>query len=168
MRNLLIGIVLGALVVSAVAAVPTLQTGVDSRGGGMLATNPPIFHAVSYPIVTQAIVPAMVGADEPNTNAEAVKFSNEKVRVAANKLVNAYAFAKLVSAEWTGNNMGELFRVGSVLVDGWETDGRHPVTGNDVTLIIVRLNELVADYEADNNAKLNTLLNVATNYEGQD
>ena len=142
MRNLLIGICLGALVVSAVAAVPTLTT--------------------------QAIVPAVVGADEPNTNAEAIKFSNEKVRVAANKLVDAYAFAKLVSADWTANNMGELFPAGSVVVDGSATDGRHPVTGNDVTLIIVRLNELVADYEADTNAKLNTLLNVATNYDGND
>lgn len=142
MRNLLIGICLGALVVSAVAAGPALMT--------------------------QAIVPMTIAADEPNTNAEAVKFSNEKVRVAANKLVNAYAFAKLVSAEWTANNMGELFPAGSVVVDGSETDGRHPVTGNDVTLIIVRLNELVADYEAESNAKLNTLLNVATNYDGQD
>jgi hypothetical protein len=35
------------------------------------------------------------------------------------------------------------------------------MTGNDVTNVVVRASELCADYEASNNAKLNTLLAAA-------
>lgn len=99
-----------------------------------------------------------------NINAEAVRFSNERVRVAADKLAQAYLLAKAVAAEWTANNLGELFPLADIVVDGSAVDGRHPITGNDATLLMARLNELVADYEANNNAKLNTVLNVAVNY----
>jgi hypothetical protein len=98
------------------------------------------------------------------TNAEAVRFCNERVRVAANKLNAAYKFAKEVSAEWYANNMGTLFPSGEgPVVDGSATDGRHPVSADDVLLLVSRLSELVADYEASTNAKLNTILAVATN-----
>jgi hypothetical protein len=98
------------------------------------------------------------------TNPEAVRFANERLRVAADKLAQAYAFAKLVAAEWNANNLGALFPLADNVVDGSASDGRHPITGNDATLLMTRLNELVADYEANTNAKLNTILNVAVNY----
>ncbi len=98
-----------------------------------------------------------------NSNAEAVKFANEKVRVAADTLKSAYLTAKAVVDEWTANNLGTLFPLADTVVDGSATDGRHPVTGNDVTLIITLASALVADYEADANTKLNGILNVAVN-----
>lgn len=98
-------------------------------------------------------------------NAEAVKFCNEKVRVAADKLAQAYYFAKQVNDEWYANNMGALIPVdGGDVVDGSATDGRHVITGNGATNVIVRCGELIADMEAGGSAKLNTVLAVAVNY----
>lgn len=98
------------------------------------------------------------------TNPEAVRFCNERIRVAANKLNAAYKFAKEVQAEYYANNLGELFGVGDgPVVDGSATDGRHPIGGNEVLLLITRLGELTADYDAGESAKLNTILAVATN-----
>ena len=98
-------------------------------------------------------------------NPEAVRFCNEKVRVAADKLAQAYFFAKAVQAEWYANNMGTLVTVdGGDVLDGSQTDGRHVITGNDATNVITRCGDLVTDMEANGSAKLNTVLGVAVNY----
>ena len=98
------------------------------------------------------------------TNPEAVKFANEKIRVAANKLAEAYYLAKQVSQEWVANSMGDLIAYDNAdsIVDGSKTDGRHPISGAAASLIINRLDELIADYEASGAAKLNTILAVTT------
>lgn len=99
------------------------------------------------------------------TNPEAVRFCNEKVRVAADKLASAYTFAKQVQAEWFANSMASLIpNDASPIIDGSATDGRHPITGADATNIITRCGDLITDYEANTNAKLNTVLGVAVNY----
>ena len=100
------------------------------------------------------------------TNPEAVKFCNERVRIAANRLNSAYQFAKQVSAEWTANSdlaTNIAYDNPDVVVDGSATDGRHPISGIEVNNLMTRLNELIADYEANSSAKLNTILAVATN-----
>lgn len=98
------------------------------------------------------------------TNAEAVTFSNEKIRTAANKLNSAYKAAYEVVAEWTANGGGEMIpNTSDAVIDGSSTDGRHPITGIHANNIINRLSELKADYEANGAAKLNTILQVATN-----
>lgn len=97
-------------------------------------------------------------------NPQAVKFCNERVRVMADALAVAYNSAKAITAEWFANNMGALLPVSSdVVLDGSATDGRHVITGNDATGIINRALELIADMEANNSAKLNTVLKVAVN-----
>lgn len=97
-------------------------------------------------------------------NAEAVRFSNEKIRVAADKLSQAYYFAQQVSQEWTANSMGTLIpNTSDTIIDGAAQDGRHVIVGSDANNIINRCDELVADYEASGNAKLNTILGVAVN-----
>ena len=98
------------------------------------------------------------------TNPEAVRFANERLRVAADKLAQAYWFCKEVEREWYANNMGDIFPVADgPVVDGSATDGRHPIGGNEAALLITRCSELVADYEAGGNAKLNTILAIAVN-----
>ena len=97
------------------------------------------------------------------TNPEAVRFSNEKVRILADALESAYRTSKAALTEWYANNMGELFPAADTVVDGSATDGRHPLTGNDVANVINRAAEMVADYEASSNAKLNTVLAVSVN-----
>lgn len=101
------------------------------------------------------------------TNPEAVKFCNEKVRTAADKLAQLYYTAKSVSQEWTANNLGAIIAYDNMdlVVDGSAQDGRHPISGSDVNGLMNRLNEIVADMEASNSAKLNTVLAVATQTE---
>lgn len=98
-------------------------------------------------------------------NPEAVKFCNERVRIAADKLAQTYYLARAVLDEWYANNMGALIPVeGGDVLDGSATDGRHVITGNDATNLITRCSEICTDFEANNNAKLNTILAVAVNY----
>lgn len=106
------------------------------------------------------------------TNPEAIAFCNARVRPAADRLAQAYYEAKVVFQEWTANNMGTLLPVSADVVrdgaspvddEGTNGDGRHVITSNDVNNVINRLSELVTDYEATSNTKLNTLLAVAVN-----
>jgi hypothetical protein len=105
------------------------------------------------------------------TDREAIAFSDQKIRTIADKLSQAYYAAKAVKDEWFANNMGTLFPLADDLRDAANplegiADGRHPLTGNDVTNVAVRCVELCDDYEASSNAKLNTILAVATNPRG--
>jgi len=98
-------------------------------------------------------------------NPEAVRFSNEKIRVAADTLAQAYNLAGEVVQEWVANDMGSLIpnEAGDVIIDGSAVDGRHVISGADANNIINRLTELTTDYEAGGSAKLNTILGVAVN-----
>ena len=99
------------------------------------------------------------------TNAEAIRFSNEKARVAADKLAQCYYFAKLVKQEWDANSLNTIITnsVDDEVVDGAQTDGRHIISGADVTNIVTRCSEFITDMEDSGNAKLNTILGVAVN-----
>ncbi len=98
------------------------------------------------------------------TDPAAVRFANEKVRVAADKLAQAYYFAKLVNNEWHATGMSSLItNTADTIIDGSANDGRHSLTGAEATNIITRCQDLLTDYETANNAKLNTILNVAVN-----
>jgi hypothetical protein len=54
-----------------------------------------------------------------------------------------------------------------VIVDGAATDGRSVITGAKATSIITRAQEIITDYEAASNAKLNTVLQVAVNQQAK-
>lgn len=97
------------------------------------------------------------------TNPEAIRFCNERVRVAADKLAQLYYVAKSVGQEWTATGLGDIiaYNNGDLVVDGSATDGRHPISGIDVNNLVTRLGEIVTDMEANSNAKLNTVLAVA-------
>lgn len=79
-----------------------------------------------------------------------------RVRAAATTLEIAYRLAKRVSEEWYALGMANdiPFDV-QPFADG---NGTRPLTHNDVYGIITRCDELIADYEAGNHAKLNTLI----------
>jgi hypothetical protein len=100
------------------------------------------------------------------TNPQAITFCNQKIRPAADKLARAYNFARMVMDEWSALNMGTLIPTGGGEVeDGAAADGRPVINADQVVLLTYRLNELIADYEADTNLKLNTVLQVAVNPE---
>ena len=95
---------------------------------------------------------------------EAVRFSNEKIRVAADNLALSYYFAKQVVNEWFAVNMSaKITNTVDPIIDGSATDGRTVITGADATNLITRLTEQIADFEASGNAKLNTVLKVEVN-----
>jgi hypothetical protein len=101
------------------------------------------------------------------TNPEAIRFCNDRVRPAADKLAQAYYLAKQVRNEWYATNMGAILPSGGGTVeDGAATDGRHPIVADDAILLINRLEDMITDLEAGSNAKLNTVLKPAVNPGG--
>lgn len=98
----------------------------------------------------------------PIDNVEAVKFCNEMLRGKANILAQNYYAAKEIVDQWNSKNLAAIIpNTSDIVIDNSATDGRHQISGADATAIITRCEELIADYEATNNAKLNTVLQVA-------
>lgn len=102
----------------------------------------------------------------PITDAEAIKFCNERVRPAADGFAQRYYLAKQIVQEWNARNLAaKIPNTGDVIVDGSGAtgDGRPGITALQATAIITRAQDIVADYEATSSAKLNTVLAVAVN-----
>lgn len=94
-----------------------------------------------------------------------IDFCNKRIRVAADKLAQAYNFAKIVNAEWNARGGATAIpNTSATISDGSPTDGRPgPLTGIMVNAIVTRLQEKITDYEATSSAKLNTILVVSVN-----
>jgi len=99
------------------------------------------------------------------TSPQAVKFTNEKARPFADAYAQLYFAAKTLIAEWNAQSLSGVITndPADTVIDGSATDGRPIATGEDVTAQVTRAQELVADLEATNNAKLNTILAIAVN-----
>lgn len=94
----------------------------------------------------------------------AVAFSNAKIRPIADKFMKLYWFAKATSSEWTAKNMSALIpNDSSLVVDGSAVDGRTPITGGDINILLAHLNTFIADLEATTNLKRNQINKVAVN-----
>ena len=64
----------------------------------------------------------------PNTNPQAIKFSNEKVRVMAELMIAAIETARSFAAFYSAEGGDTLFpNDAELIVDGSATDGRPPV-----------------------------------------
>lgn len=97
-------------------------------------------------------------------DASSVKFCNEKIRPAADALVQLYYASNEILDLW--NAMGGVAAIpndGTPIVDGAPNDGRRQITGAMVNSIIARLFEYKNDQSASGNAKLNTEIAVAVN-----
>lgn len=102
---------------------------------------------------------------------ESISFSDQRIRIAADRMVQNYNILKSVVDEWTARSMSSLIpnEIDNMLHDaaygtnGEDGDGRPVVDGAMLHNIINRAQEIVADYELNDNAKLNTLLSVAVN-----
>src|SRR4051812_33223785 len=95
----------------------------------------------------------------PNiTNAQAISFSNTQVRTMADLMYTNYMTAKSLLATWNSQALSSIItNDSSIIVDGAATDGRSLITGAMVTNIVTRAQEIITDYEASTNAKLNTV-----------
>jgi hypothetical protein len=79
----------------------------------------------------------------PITDPNAIRFANERIRVAADLLAQVDNLAGAIINEWNAQNLGNVFTNDSTVVDdGAETDGRPVITGAKVTNIVTRLTEL--------------------------
>ncbi len=103
-------------------------------------------------------------------NNEAIIFSDEKLRPLADDLAQLYNKARAALDEWNARGMGSIIVNAEAPLgdsaygtDGTDGDGRPVVTGAELTNVVTRLGEFVADMEAGGNAKLNTVLAVAVN-----
>ena len=98
------------------------------------------------------------------TDPQAIRFCNERVRVAADKFGQLYNWCVSVQNEWAAQGIGALIpNDSSPIIDGAQTDGRPLITGADVNTLAARVTEFISLLEANTNAKLNHILKVAVN-----
>lgn len=98
------------------------------------------------------------------TDASAVAFSNKKIRVMADLMYTSYQSAKSLLAEWNATGMSSLIvNTTDLISDGSPADGRTQITGAQATNIVTRAQDIITDYEASSNAKLNTVALVQVN-----
>lgn len=104
----------------------------------------------------------------PNSNPQAVKIANEKIRVLANKFGQLYNALKSAQIEYTAENWGALFPADSEeLVDNSTVDGRTPITNNDIrTFMLTDAVAFIATMEASANAARNRIFKIAPSPEG--
>jgi hypothetical protein len=108
----------------------------------------------------------------PITNPQAIAFTNNLGRRAADRMAQAYYLAKITLNEWNGSGISALIGVGGGVIRdsasptddvGTGGDGRHVITGNDINVLINQLQAVVTDFEASTNTKLNAYLKPAVN-----
>lgn len=98
------------------------------------------------------------------TDPAAVAFANQKIRPMADAMAQNYATCKAIVNAWNALTMSaKITNTADIISDGSATDGRNQITGAQATAIVTRAQEVIADYEATSNAKLNTVLQVAVN-----
>ena len=98
------------------------------------------------------------------TDASAVQFSNTRIRPMADKLAQVYYLCKAIQNLWNGENWSALItNTSDIINDNAPTDGNRPITGVQATNIIVQAEAVVTMFEANSNAVLNDVLQVAIN-----
>lgn len=108
-----------------------------------------------------------------NTNAQAITFSNQDVRPAADILAKAYFTAKKLVSLWNGQNIVSIIPNDSNLIQDGATvasgtpDGRPPITDGQINILIANANSFIAFMEANTNLILNQTLQVAVNTQSQ-
>lgn len=103
-----------------------------------------------------------------NVSPQAIKIANEKIRPAADYILQTYFFMKTLQAQYAAQAWAAEFPVGDptgVLMDGAQTDGREVLTNADVNAVVTALGAFITFMEATSNQQLNRFLRVAVNPE---
>jgi hypothetical protein len=103
-----------------------------------------------------------------NTNAQAVKVANEKIRPACDRILQTYFYMKSLQAEFAGQGWAALFPTADPtgeLIDGARSDGRKVITNADVNAAITALGAFLTFMEATSNQQLNRFLVPSVNPE---
>lgn len=98
------------------------------------------------------------------TNPQVRRFANEEARVVADRATEYYYKAKAFLDEWDATGMGALVpNTADIIIDRDQDDGRAWITGAMVHGLHDHLAVMIADLEANTNAKLNVLLQIEVN-----
>lgn len=100
------------------------------------------------------------------TDPTAIKFSNERARVAADRMLQFYWFCKQLRVFYLANpTLATLIPndATAVIMDGSDLDGRNRITGADVQLMLTNLNSLINTLEANSSALLNNFAKISVN-----
>ena len=98
------------------------------------------------------------------TDPQAIRFANERVRVAADRFAQLYYWCGIVRDEFIAQDIASLIPDSAdVIIDGSATDGRPIITGADVHNIKDLVVEFIGNLDANTAWKLNEVLSVAVN-----
>lgn len=87
------------------------------------------------------------------TDAQAIKFSNEEMRKAADLMAGAYQQAKAIQIKWIAEGMGAKFPdTADDIMDGAHTDGRTILTSANVNELKDALDAFITLMEQNTNA----------------
>jgi len=102
----------------------------------------------------------------PNTNPQAIKISNEKMRPLADRFGQLYNLCKALQADAQANGWTALFpNDANVIVDGSEVDGRNVLLNSDINAFISMVSTFLTYMEQASNANRNMTLKIAVNPE---
>lgn len=102
-----------------------------------------------------------------NTNVQAIKIANEKIRPLADLFGQLYNRLKSAQIEYTAEGWGSLFpNDAQVISDGSDVDGRTPITNADVrNFILTDATAFLNALEASTNAGRDRVFKIAVNPE---
>lgn len=102
----------------------------------------------------------------PNTNPQAIRISNDKLRVLGDRFGSLYNFCKMMQDEYTAENWAALFpNDAEVLADGSATDGRTSITNADINAFMTMVGAFITFMEVATPARKNNTLKIAVNPE---
>lgn len=95
-------------------------------------------------------------------NGQAITFVETQLRTSADKFCQAYYRLRTCLDVYNAGNLGTLFPLTSDLVLD-QNQFAHPLTSNDVRVLISVLDGIASGLEANGNANLNAALTAAVN-----
>lgn len=99
-----------------------------------------------------------------NTNPQAVAFCNNVARQLFDRMMQVYNFAKSTQGVWTAQGLPAIIlNTSDLIADGSALDGRPPITGANVNILIANSTTLTNVFEASTNLILNQTLVGAVN-----
>lgn len=101
----------------------------------------------------------------PNSNPQAIRIVNEKIRPIADAMGGLYNVLKSAQIEFVAEGWGALFPNDSeVIVDGSATDGRTPITNADArSFMLTHAPALITALEANANVGRDLTFKIAPN-----
>lgn len=101
-----------------------------------------------------------------NTNPQAIRVCNEKLRPLADKFGQLYNFVQALAAESSAENWPAMFPAdGQTISDQADTDGRAVITNTDINGLIAMASTFLTYMTQNANANRNLALKIAVNPE---